>query len=193
MEPVLDVWSGDGQRRQVPLQMARLTVGRSADNDLAFTDDFSLSRWHFKFEKTTKGWVVEDLKSKNGTTLNGQRLKGEAPQLLANGDRIEAGRVRIVFAAASTAPRVEFVDEMERPPNPSTTIAVKLEAIMKGSSEVNSAAFGTAEEESARRIGALIEAGRELAGQPSSLRSIPGHPESGVEIRGCIPWGHFVD
>jgi serine phosphatase RsbU (regulator of sigma subunit) len=162
MDPVLDVWAGDGQRRQVPLQAGRLSVGRAVDNDLAFPDDFSLSRQHILFEKSDRGWTVRDLFSKNGTTVNGQRLKDPVP--LHNGDRIEAGKVRMVFALASTAPRVEFVDEMERPPNPSTTIAVKLEAIMKGTSEVSQAAFGTAEEESARRVGALIEAGRELAG-----------------------------
>lgn len=162
MEFVLEVWSADGQRRQIPLPAERLTVGRSIDNDLSFPEDHSLSRHHLLFELMEGGWFVKDLGSKNGTTLNGYRLR-EATSL-RTGDRIEVGKVRIVFAAASTAPRVEFVDEVEKPTNPSTTIAVKLEAIVKSGSEVESRAFGTAAEESAHRIGALIEVGRELAG-----------------------------
>lgn len=164
MDPVLDVWSADGQRRQVPLQNTRISVGRAVDNDLAFPDDFSLSRQHIVLERSGKAWTVRDLGSKNGTTLNGQRLRENLPVPLNNGDRIEAGKVRLVLAAASSAPSVEFVDDPERPPNPSTTIAVKLDAIMKSGSEVRSSAFGRAEDESARRIGALIEANRELVG-----------------------------
>lgn len=162
MDPVLDVWGSDGQHRQIPLRAVRLSIGRSPDNDLSFPEDHSLSRQHLKFERIDGGWVVCDLGSKNGTTLNGHRVR--EPMSLRSGDRVEAGKCRFIFAAAATAPRVEFVDDPERPPNPSTTIAVKLDAIVRRSGEVTGSAFGAAEGDSSRRVGALIEAGRELAG-----------------------------
>lgn len=165
MESALEVWGPDGKRRMVKLEGGEVTVGRSLEATVSLPEDQSLSRHHLAIVLTPQGWVARDLKSKNGTILNGQRLQGDSP--LRPGDRLEAGKTRIIFREGSqSAPveRVEFVDETERPPNSSTTIAVKLEALVKGEGQVQQEFLGTGDEAANRRVGALIAAGTELGG-----------------------------
>ncbi|MBI3725855.1 FHA domain-containing protein [bacterium] len=81
-----------------PLEIDKdeLTIGRTADNAVRVQDALS-SRKHCKIEKTKDGFVVEDLKSRNGTTLNGEPLVER--RLLAIGDRISIGQSTIHFGA----------------------------------------------------------------------------------------------
>jgi ABC-type multidrug transport system ATPase subunit/pSer/pThr/pTyr-binding forkhead associated (FHA) protein len=65
-------WPG-GQSQTAPLLKDMLTVGREPGNDL--TVNFStVSRQHLRLEKRGGTYHVIDLGSRNGTTLNGQRL-----------------------------------------------------------------------------------------------------------------------
>jgi pSer/pThr/pTyr-binding forkhead associated (FHA) protein len=41
------------------------------------------------------GWTLRDIGSTNGTKLNGVRVEGE--QLLANGDVIMLGAIKVIF------------------------------------------------------------------------------------------------
>lgn len=68
------------------------TLGRSSDNDLV-VGDLSLSRHHARFRWVEDHWLVEDLRSKNGTTLNGRPL--EAPGVLVPGDELSPGNLQI--------------------------------------------------------------------------------------------------
>jgi pSer/pThr/pTyr-binding forkhead associated (FHA) protein len=71
-----------------------VTIGRTADNAVRITDALS-SRQHCKITATADGFEVEDLKSRNGTRLNGEPLTERTP--LAPGDRIEVGDSIIHF------------------------------------------------------------------------------------------------
>jgi len=64
----------DQQTRRVPLRGEAVALGRAHGNDLSYPDDASLSRRHLRFKKDDRGWAVEDLGSKNGTLLNGNRV-----------------------------------------------------------------------------------------------------------------------
>jgi pSer/pThr/pTyr-binding forkhead associated (FHA) protein len=75
------------------LQGKPLTVGRGDDAD-AQIDDTEMSRRHFVILPRGSGYAVQDLKSTNGTWLNGKNVTEAA--LKAN-DRIQAGLTNFVF------------------------------------------------------------------------------------------------
>jgi len=73
---------------------ARVVLGRAPTSDIVVHDERA-SRVHAEVFATGSGWVVRDLESRNGTTVNGVAVKGDRP--LANGDLIRIGIVEIGF------------------------------------------------------------------------------------------------
>ncbi len=66
-----------------------ITMGREPDNTFVITDDSFISGHHARVEiRPDNVWVV-DLKSTNGTFVNGQRITGE--RSVRKGDRIQVG------------------------------------------------------------------------------------------------------
>jgi len=72
-----------------PLSQGVNVIGRTADADISI-DRTEVSRCHARIVVAGTTATIEDLGSKNGTYLNGQRLQKTA--LLANGDEIWIGR-----------------------------------------------------------------------------------------------------
>ena len=64
-------------------------------------DDAYVSRRHAALCPAGAGFLVDDLGSANGTTLNGRRLYGQEP--LRSGDVIGVGRTRLTFACPEGA------------------------------------------------------------------------------------------
>lgn len=75
-------------------QNARLTIGREADNDIVYFNDF-VSRHHAEIAITSGGMIVRDLMSMNHTYLNGNVVQQEK---LKNGDAIYVMGMQIVVA-----------------------------------------------------------------------------------------------
>ncbi|MDD4267835.1 MAG: FHA domain-containing protein [Pirellulales bacterium] len=95
MRVILEVVSGPGQGRKVPLRAGqRLQVGRTEFADLTLAGDGHMSSLHFALETSIDGCQVEDLGSSNGTLLNGQPVT--TPASVYNGDRIRAGQSEFV-------------------------------------------------------------------------------------------------
>jgi pSer/pThr/pTyr-binding forkhead associated (FHA) protein len=69
------------------------SVGRHPDSDI-FLDDISVSRRHASFLRTSRGTVVRDAGSLNGTYVN-RELVDE--RLLQHGDEVQIGKFRLVF------------------------------------------------------------------------------------------------
>lgn len=59
-------------------------------------DDGTLSRAHLLLRVQDGRWTVEDLRSSNGTRVDGAALDGK-PIPIEPGARIEAGSVRLTF------------------------------------------------------------------------------------------------
>ncbi|HEU4395246.1 MAG TPA: FHA domain-containing protein, partial [Planctomycetota bacterium] len=96
----------DGNETRYDLAAGAVVVGRSSDADIQVSEARA-SREHFRLEPTERGWVVRDLGSSNGTTVNGYFV---SKALLAPGDTIEVGGAAFRFdgdgpAAAARAPR----------------------------------------------------------------------------------------
>jgi pSer/pThr/pTyr-binding forkhead associated (FHA) protein len=82
----------DGRREPLPARGA--TIGRSRACDIV-VDDAGVSRQHAAIRPEGERWLVEDLGSTNGTTLNGASLG--RPRVLSNGDEIELGSTTLRF------------------------------------------------------------------------------------------------
>ncbi len=137
---------------RIRLEKDSYKIGRSSTNDIPFPGDQSLSREHLAFESTSGVWMVRDLLSRNGTHVNGTRLDGAAS--LAHGDRIIAGRLSIRYDASGefVDTRTEQVQFVDPPPNgavPRNAVTADLDSALQTSMQ----------------LGALVRAGRELAGQ----------------------------
>src|ERR687896_90833 len=77
-----------------PLGRLRITIGRSARNDLCIPDPFA-SRVHAEVRREGDEYVLQDLGSANGTLYNGATVEG-AIHLTAGG-RIQIGETEIIF------------------------------------------------------------------------------------------------
>lgn len=77
-----------------PLGRLRITLGRSARNDLCVPDPFA-SRVHAEVRREGEEYFLQDLGSANGTLYNGITVEGSVP--LTAGGRIQIGETEIVF------------------------------------------------------------------------------------------------
>jgi len=76
-----------GQRSRVPLEPIPFSIGRHADNSLVLRDNRA-SRSHARIVADNGAYVIEDLNSRHGTWINGERV---ARHTLRNSDLIEFG------------------------------------------------------------------------------------------------------
>ena len=92
---------GDGIR--LPLRRGENLVGRGSD-DVVDIEAPTISRHHARIvvgESATIEATIEDLDSKNGTWLDGERVAG--PRGLADGASVRLGSVHLTFRLASLA------------------------------------------------------------------------------------------
>lgn len=83
----------DGAEETVALAGATLSIGRAEANDIHL-DDSQLSRFHARVALDDGAWVLTDLSSKNGTTVNG---KATDRRVLEHGDLVQVGESVLVF------------------------------------------------------------------------------------------------
>ena len=77
-----------------PLGRLRITIGRSARNDLCIPDPFA-SRVHAEVRREGEEYLLQDLGSANGTLYNGATVQGVIP--LTAGGKIQIGETEIIF------------------------------------------------------------------------------------------------
>jgi hypothetical protein len=94
------------QRINFALDKPTHTIGRADDNDVVIAapilDIDTVSQHHARLRRDPDGYVVRDLGSKNGLTVNGRHT---IENLLQDGDRLKFGEVEAVFhqSAGGTA------------------------------------------------------------------------------------------
>lgn len=81
--------------RRLLLSPRGTVIGRSRSCDIVL-EDAGVSRRHAQVSSSAQGWMIEDLHSTNGVSVNGRQLGGGSV-LLHDGDRIELGNTQIVF------------------------------------------------------------------------------------------------
>ncbi|HKY28736.1 MAG TPA: SpoIIE family protein phosphatase [Pyrinomonadaceae bacterium] len=92
--PELIVRFPDRAPDHFPLGRLRVTLGRSARNDLCIPDPFA-SRVHAEVRREGDEYFLQDLGSANGTLYNGMTVEGTIP--LTAGGRIQIGETEIIF------------------------------------------------------------------------------------------------
>jgi DNA-binding NtrC family response regulator len=89
----LVVLSGPERGQEHVISADVIRVGKAPENDLMITDD-TVSRVHFEIVRDAKGYLLRDLKSTNGTFLDGAEIK-EA--YIRAGSIITAGAAELKF------------------------------------------------------------------------------------------------
>jgi hypothetical protein len=89
----------DGTQREIELDGASLTIGRASDNELVL-HDARVSRHHARLQVRRGTLVFTDLRSTNGSRVNGVRV---AEVVLGEGDRIELGDTVLVVETVSSS------------------------------------------------------------------------------------------
>ncbi len=86
----------------VPISQSKLTVGRSPKCTIFLADD-SVSRYHAEIIPETTSVLLRDLKSRNGTFVNGERI---TELIIKAGDELRFGRVRakLIFESTNDEP-----------------------------------------------------------------------------------------
>lgn len=119
-QPLLVIYKGALAGTRWPLRGYSVTLGRASDCDIVLPER-QISRYHARIEYDD-GYMLRDLGSKNGTFVNGERVRGQ-PYRLQDGDEISlATTLQMGFVAGeATLPLDELfmpgqlvVDESSR-------------------------------------------------------------------------------
>jgi EmrB/QacA subfamily drug resistance transporter len=97
----LRVLEGPGKGLEVPLPNGVTTIGRDPDCDLVVPGEES-SRHHARVISEDGLAVIEDLRSTNGTFVNGERILARHP--LSLGDQIQIAGASILYTSPEQAP-----------------------------------------------------------------------------------------
>jgi DNA-binding winged helix-turn-helix (wHTH) protein len=92
--------------KQVPLSEGENIIGRAPDAGV-WIDAPGVSRHHARITITASNATLEDLESKNGTFVRGERVAG--PRILNDGDQIRLGPVLLTLRIPSPGGSTETV------------------------------------------------------------------------------------
>jgi len=108
----------DGQEVQQEFTNSQIAVGRQEKCDLCLVDTM-VSRNHCIIMREGKGFVVKDLESRNGTWVNGRRIKNR--RRIRGGDVIQIGPFRLIFEPQAQSPEpldMQTITMTTRDPEP---------------------------------------------------------------------------
>jgi hypothetical protein len=83
-----------------PLTRDAYTIGRHRNNDIVISDP-KVSSFHARIDRSAEGYLLVDLKSRNGSYINGKRLE---TGVLKTGDEVRMGTARLIYKVDYTAP-----------------------------------------------------------------------------------------
>lgn len=89
----LTIRSHEGESRVLPLTEPEYLIGRHRDNTIQLADP-GISGYHVRLYLGANGYVVEDLKSRNGVWVNGERI---TQATLQHGDQVHIGQTDLTF------------------------------------------------------------------------------------------------
>ena len=91
----------DGAEASFPLIKDSYTVGRHRNNDIVISDP-KASSFHARIDRSPDGFVLVDLKSRNGSWVNGKRAD---TVVLKTNDELRLGMGRLVYKVDYTSAR----------------------------------------------------------------------------------------
>jgi hypothetical protein len=121
--------------REVPLGTSPVTIGRAPDNDICI-DNLAVSNYHARVFSDSGRLQVEDLKSLNGTFLNGTKVVKE---WLNSGDVILIGKHSVVLDEAHDATVLDAKAKVSAPKLSETVVFSKKEGFTRSPADAVSA------------------------------------------------------
>lgn len=82
-----------------PLEKRITTIGREMDNDLVLQNSL-ISRYHAEIRYEESQYVIHDLGSTGGTSVNGEKIQ---THILFSGDTIQLAHDQIIFLLATAS------------------------------------------------------------------------------------------
>lgn len=101
MRARLRVLKGSSEGKEIKLPGATFSVGRGDDCDLRPKSD-AISRRHCELSERDGEIWIQDLGSKNGTLVNGERISG--PRQLHGGETLKIGKLEFELVMSESAP-----------------------------------------------------------------------------------------
>jgi two-component system cell cycle response regulator len=91
----LEILNGGFEGMTYDLADQEVVIGRNPTTDITLLDE-GISREHalVLFDEDTRGYVIEDLASTNGTKVNGKRVRSAE---LVEGDEVQVGQTLFRF------------------------------------------------------------------------------------------------
>jgi hypothetical protein len=86
---------------EYPLDAPVVTIGRSRSNDISL-EDARVSRHHARVVRDQRGYLIEDLNSRNGTQVDERPVRDNAP--LVDGSIVRIGDSVFRFTVAAPSP-----------------------------------------------------------------------------------------
>jgi HD-GYP domain-containing protein (c-di-GMP phosphodiesterase class II) len=102
----LIVERGPEKGKRIRLLQFPASIGRDPANDIVIKDE-EISRNHLRIKQRGRIYVVEDLESRNGTYINGDRVLNS---ILKNGDRLLIGSTELTFVTQNS--QIQLANEI---------------------------------------------------------------------------------
>ncbi len=99
----IEVRFDDVPLKHISLDKPQITIGRSGKNDIVI-DNMAVSRKHARVYREGPRFIVEDLKSLNGTFVNNKKV---SQWILSDHDQILIGKHTLVFIDEEDQPSTE--------------------------------------------------------------------------------------
>jgi hypothetical protein len=124
----------DDERRQHIVDLAArpdlVSIGRQPGSDVTLGWDTEVSRTHAIVERVGSAWtLVDDGLSRNGSFVNGQRVRGR--RRLDDGDTIRLGNTLLAYVATGGAVRTTVTSTSGAPPELSPAQQRVLDALCR--------------------------------------------------------------
>jgi HD-GYP domain-containing protein (c-di-GMP phosphodiesterase class II) len=95
---LLIVERGPSVGARMPLAQFPITIGRDPTNTIVL-DEEDVSRFHLRIKKRGRLFICEDLESRNGTFINGDRILNA---IIKNGDKLLVGATEFQFVTSES-------------------------------------------------------------------------------------------
>ncbi len=153
----LNIREKNGEERQLVFDKEEVTIGRASGSDIVLPRN-NISKRHARLVDKHDKVVIVDLRSTNGTYVNGRRIT--APELLTPDDKVYIGDFVIRLAPAVVAPVGRRTEDFgTRQPVPAPVPAAAPDPRMEHAPTVavGAATEGEVDEDAANRAIAAIE------------------------------------
>ncbi len=98
---------GPNAGTRLPLNHFPITIGRDPENDV-YLQDTEVSRFHLRIKQRGKLFIMEDLESKNGSYVNGEKILNS---IIQNGDKILIGETELLFVTQQSG--IQITQEIQ--------------------------------------------------------------------------------